>query len=262
MKRLAIIAALATLAVAAPAAAVVTTFASFGPISGANLRFVNSGTGASRANDAVYYTTATPTGTVAGAVSVNFSFLNSALSPFVTNVTSLYRLDAVVAKGSPAQLLGSLLVQGGISGTFSYLTTSAITVSGPGFVTTTYAAGSNLLSGSFSNASILATNGGTSGSSFASGLIGTNISFTSDFLLFAPGSGLDRSTTFTSITAASAVAANGALRSFRTVTGGTYSADPVPRAVSAVPEPANWIMLIAGFALVGVSARRNRAVAA
>jgi hypothetical protein len=30
----------------------------------------------------------------------------------------------------------------------------------------------------------------------------------------------------------------------------------------AVPEPATWAMLLAGFGLVGVSARRRRALAA
>lgn len=265
MKRLAIAAALATLTVAAPAAATVTTFASFSPVGGANLRFVNSGTSAGRANDAVYYTTATPTGTSASAVNVNFSFLNTIISPFVTNATAAYRLDAVVAKNSPVTTLGLLLIQGGVSGAFSYKSTSAITVSGPGLITTTYASGSNLLSGSFSGGQILVSTNGTSGSSFATGIIGTNITFTSDFLSFAPGSGLDRSTTFTSITPISLKGANLALRSFRTVTGGTYSADPQPTALAAapVPEPATWAMLIAGFSLIGLSARRRiRTVAA
>jgi hypothetical protein len=120
-----------------------------------------------------------------------------------------------------------------------------------------------LLSGTFSSASILG--GTTSGSSFASGVFGTTITFTSDFLSFAPGSTLDRSTTFTSITPNLFTATNGALRSFRTVTGGTYSASPTPFALATdpTPEPATWAMLIAGFSLVGVSMRRrNRTVAA
>jgi hypothetical protein len=35
---------------------------------------------------------------------------------------------------------------------------------------------------------------------------------------------------------------------------------PVPGAVGAVPEPASWAMLLAGFGGLGMAARRRRAV--
>lgn len=260
MKYLPLIAAVAGLAFAAPAAAVVTTFATFSAVGGTNVRYVNSGASAARTTDATYYTTATPTSTSVGAVLVDFSFINSALAPSVNSISALYTLNATIAKNTPALVLGTSYIQPGLSGTFSFLTTSDITVSGPGLVTTFYAAGSNLLSGTFSGGSIIASRLGTSGASFASGVSGTNISFTSDFLTFGAGAFLDRSTALTAIAPASFLAANGALRTFRAVSGGQFSADPspIPTATSAVPEPASWAMLITGFSLVGVSMRRRK----
>ncbi len=267
MKPLLFAAALAAVTAASPAAAVLTTFATFSPLGGTNVRFVNSGTSAGRTTDAVYYTTTTPTSSVAGRVDVNFNFINTVLAPFVDNVTASYRLDAVVAKNSPVLTLGTTYIQPGLSGTFSFLSTSAITVTGPGFVTTTYAAGSNLLSGTFTGGSLVASRLGTSGATFASGTIGTNISFTSDFLSFSALSELDRATSLTAISPASFPAANGALRSFRAVTNGQFSADPKPTALAAtvVPEPATWALLMIGFGMVGAAARsrsRNASVAA
>ncbi len=260
MKLIALAAAVATLAAATPAAAVLTTFATYSAVGGANIRFVNSGTSAGRTTDAIYQTTATPTSNALGSVLVNFSFINSLIAPSVSNVSARYMLNAVVAKNSPVLVLGTTYIQQGISGTFSFLSTAPIVVSGPGLITTVYATGSNLLSGSFSGSNLIASRLGTSGATFASGVIGTTISFSSDFLSFDALSLLDRSTSLTAIAPASFPAANGALRTFRAVTGGQFSADPSPTALAAaaVPEPATWTMLLAGFGLVGFSMRRRK----
>jgi hypothetical protein len=264
MKLFALAAALAALTAAAPAAAVLTTFATYSAVGGANIRFANSGTNAGRTTDAVYYTTATPTANTRGSALVNFSFINSPLTPSVTNLSARYTLDAVVARNSALVIAGTTYIQPGISGTFSYLSTAPITVSGAGLITTTYGAGSNLLSGTFNSGSLIASRLGTSGATFASGVLGTTINFTSDFLSFEALSLLDRSTSLTAIAPGSLPATNGALRSFRAVSGGQFSAEPNPTAlaVSPTPEPSVWAMLLSGFGLVGFSLRRRKAVAA
>lgn len=262
MKYLAIAAALASITAATPAAAVLTTFATYSAIGGANVRWVNSGTAATRTSDARLFTTTTPTSTGLGAVNVNFSFINSLLAPSVTNVNAAYTLNAIVSPFTPVVVNGSSYVQPGLSGSFSFITTSAIVVSGPGLTTTFYAAGSNLLSGTFSDAVFAGRRLGSSGAIFVSGLNFTNINFTSDFLSFNNAADLDFSTAMTSIIPGSFPAANGALRTFRAVSGGQFAADPRPIPLSIVPEPATWGMLLAGFSLVGFSMRRRKHIVA
>lgn len=250
-----------TLVATAPAAAVVQTFATFSASTLAkNYRLVNSGNSAHRTEDATVYTTSTGN-SGPGAAKVKFSYLIPALTPFVTDVDALYTLNGTIAKNSPIAAIGPF-DQTGFSGTFSFLTTTAITVSGPGFITHTYAAGSNLLSGVFSGGTIVGNIGGTSGASFASGLSGTTISFTSDFLDFSHVNSLDRATSLTATRApfSKHLGANGALSSFRAVTGGQFSSDPVPivNFTAAVPEPASWALMMVGFGLVGVSVRRRQ----
>lgn len=256
--------AVASLALSAPAHAVVETFATYTAVGGANVRYVNSGNGAGRANDATYFTITNPTDTAPGAVLVNFSFLEPLLAPFVTNVAALYTLNSSFARGNPAVGNPNFTISG-FSGNFSFVTTSAITVSGPGLITTTYAAGSNLLSGTFSGGSLLGTIGGTAAATFTSGPNSPAFTYTSDFLNFKDDATFDRATSLTAINARLAITANGALRNFRAVNSGQFSSDPAPVAAAAslVPEPASWAMLVAGFGLVGASLRRrSRTVAA
>jgi hypothetical protein len=242
-----------------PAHAVVTTFATYSAVGGANVRLVNNGTGQARTSNASIYTTSTPTGTAPGGVLVNFSFLQAALAPFVTNVSAVYTLDAQVPVGAAAINMSGLFLQPGLNGTFSFLSAASILVSGPGLVTTTYAAGSNLLSGSFVGGSFAGS--GTSGSSFASGPVsGGSISFTSDFLDFTGSTVFDRSQSLTAVTPNFAIGANGSLSGFRAVAGGQFSADPEPIITTMVPEPESWALLIAGFGLVGAAARRRRRI--
>jgi hypothetical protein len=251
----------AMLTLEAPALAVTTTFAAWSAVAGTNIRLVNSGAAADRANDAIVYSTTMPTDTAPGSVSVNFSFINSALAPFVTNVSALYNFSGVIAKNSPVTTLpGGIFFQPGLSANFSFLTTSAIMVSGPGFITTTFAAGSNLLSGSFTGGTFVGQ--GTSGSSFASGVPGpSSIQFTSDFLDFSASTLLDRSQSLTAVARPFAIGANGALRGFRGVAGGSFSANPRPTVISQVPEPETWSLMVLGFGLVGAGVRRRRQAA-
>ncbi len=253
-------------AISTPAAAVVVTFATFSATTSANnFRLVNSGNNAARTTDATVYSTATGTATTPGSAPVKFSFLIPQLAPFITDVNALYTLSGSIAKNSPVSSSG-FFIQSGYSGSFSFLTTSAITISGPGFITHTYAAGSNLLSGTFSNGNIVGTIGSTSGSAFASGPSGVNITFTSDFLDFSGSALLDRATSLTAVTSpfSKHSGLNGALNGFRAVTGGQFSSDPVPivNFTAPVPEPGSWALLVVGFGMVGATLRRRSAVAA
>jgi hypothetical protein len=243
---------------AVPAAAVVTTFATYTAIGGSNMLFVNSGTSDARLNDATLFSTSTATAVVPGGVLVNFSFLQPQLAPFVTNVAAIWTFNGFVAKNSPAVDLIGALIQPGVSSTFSLISTSAITVSGAGLTPTTYAAGSNLLSGSFTAGSI--SGQGSAGASFASGVLGSGtISFTSDFLTFANSTSLDRAQSLSAVFPSFAVDANGAFRTYRAVASGQFSSDPSPTiSVPVVPEPESWAMFIAGFGLVGAASRLNR----
>ncbi len=258
----------AALSVAAPANAVVSTFATFSSKTAArDVSFVNSGNSVNRLTDARFFTSLN--GTTASAVAVNFSFLIPSLAPYVTNVTALYTYNATVAKGSPiaSGVSGSPFNQMNLSGSFSFVTTSAITLTGPNFTPHTYAAGSNLLSGTFTAGNIVGTLGGTAGSTFASSVSGGVLVFTSDFLDFTNVVELDRATSLTSVNPKFSKhgGANGALANFRAVVGGQFSSDPVPvvNFIRAVPEPQSWVMMIAGFGMVGFAARRRtRAIAA
>ena len=149
-------------AAAAPAGAAVVTFATFSaPTTIDNFRLVNSGNSSSRTRttDATLYTTATGTATTPGAALVRFSFTQPFISNFIDNVTAAFTYNATIARGTPASVLTGQgfteLAQSGITGSFSFLTTSAITISGPHYTTHTFAAGSNLLSGTFTNATLI-----------------------------------------------------------------------------------------------------------
>lgn len=131
----------------APAQAVLTTFANFTGIdSVSGVRFQNS------APDDVSGTTGSlytidPLTNVPGSRLVSFSFLLPALAATVTNVLASFTLLSSTA--SPAQTFGVFTLQLGLAGGFSFLSTSAITIGG-----TTFAAGSNLLSGTFTDVSV------------------------------------------------------------------------------------------------------------
>jgi hypothetical protein len=258
----------AAIGAAAPASAVVVTFATFSdPTTASNFRLANSGSSASlsRMTDAVLYSTSSATATGPGVALVRFSFTQPFLSDFVTNVTAAFTYNATIARGTPAVAAFGGIVQQGITGSFSFLTTTAITVTGPHFVTHTYQAGSNLLSGTFTNATLFGQGSSAGTSSSTAG--GSVVTFTSDFLNFTPTVERDRGLTLTAInpSLSAHTGLNKALNSFRATAGGQFSSDPAPliNGLAIVPEPGVWMLMVAGFGLVGVSARRRgRAVAA
>jgi hypothetical protein len=253
------VAAIGAAALAAPAAAVtastVEAFASFSPIGNSrNIRWVGTN------SNATFYSIASPSANVAGAVNVKFSFGQSPLANLVSDVVAKFTLNGTVSN-SDAYVTGLNLNQDYVQGSFSFKSTQDITVG-----TVTYLAGANLLSGTFDNASIIGRRNSTAAGLTAS-TPDSSIDYTSDFLSFVPGSNFDFSWSFVSIdprfnaTDSGGLTSgnpNKALRSFRAVVSGQFSADPAP-ITNAIPEPQAWMLLITGFGLVGVSSRRRRA---
>ncbi|MEI6484834.1 MAG: PEPxxWA-CTERM sorting domain-containing protein [Sphingomonadales bacterium] len=238
-------------AMATPAAAVSTTFATFSPKGGgANIRWTNVGGN----RNAAFYTTAKANSTVPGSIQVFFNFLQPGIGDILNNVPALFTLNGSVTN-TAATVSGATLTQSNLAGSFSFLTTAPITVAGIAF-----AKGANLLSGTFTGAEITGNRNGNS-ATFAGSAPGSITSFTSDFLDFVGGAKVDFSFAVSSIAPTlNALPVNGtparALRGFRGVAGGTFSSDPAPS--SFVPEPESWAMLLAGFAMIGVSLRSRR----
>jgi hypothetical protein len=155
---------------------------------------------------------------------------------------------------SSAQQVSGFLIQPNLTGAFSFLSTTALTVG-----STTYAAGSNLLSGSFTDVTIAGQNNASSAAYNGSTGGGAIITYTSDFLTFAPGSDYDLSISLGSLAPLLSATAGQALNSFRAYSTGSFSSEPAPT-VNAVPEPAVWGLMIVGFGLIGVQSRRRTGI--
>ncbi|KPF74662.1 hypothetical protein IP88_07745, partial [alpha proteobacterium AAP81b] len=100
---------------AAPASAVVTTFASFGPgAGGANVYFLNAGSN----SNAVFFTTAANNTTTAAARGVTFTFLQGAFNN-VGPVNANWSLNGTVTNTN-ATVNGTTITQTNIAGSFSF----------------------------------------------------------------------------------------------------------------------------------------------
>lgn len=243
-----------TLIAVAPSSAAVVDFGQFSSIGNTrNFRWIGNG------SNATFYTTSTASATSAGVTRVSFSYTQDALAPFAQNLFADLLINGTVTNTN-ATINGMDIVQSNITGTFSLILANL-----PGNTITvgnnpTFGAGTNLISGDFSNVTLsgrrnLTLLGGT----------GSGTNFTSGVLSFDQGSSFEVLLGISSITpgvnatnAANAVtgAPNKALRSFRGRIGATFSSDPAAITPS-VPEPASWMLMIAGFGMVGVSARRR-----
>lgn len=247
----------AGLAGAPPAAAVtIASFSAGG--AGSNLRFVNNGTGApdqaSSGSGGRLYATATATGQSPGFAAVTFRFLDGPLAS-LGPVAAWFQLDA--ATTVPAALANGQVSQGGLNGMLRFTNRSALTLG-----TTTHAAGTELLRADFTGAVLSGTLGGTTATLGTTA--GTSVSLSSALADFSNARDLGFSLSVSSLLSPLFVAGSGtaqspyrALRSFRAVAGGQVEASNSV-AVSAVPEPETWAMLVAGLALVGLQQRRPR----
>lgn len=247
----------AAFAVAAPASATETTFASFSPVgSNPNVHLTNAGNASGRLNDGSFVSgvpTALP-------VQVKFSFLLPGISDFVTDVAATYTLTATVAKNTPAISAAGFLIQPGVGGSMSFISNTAILVTGPGFTPHNYAAGSNLLTVVFNGAAL---SGQASGHnlSFTDGTLGGGtVTFTSDFLDFSNTVNRDFALSLTSLSpvVSAATGANKSLKSFTGSIGGQFASDPAAFVNGAVPEPATWAMMLLGLLGIGAGLRGRR----
>lgn len=230
--------------------AAITTFAQFSAITSApNVRWVNNGTTTSNGTGGRFYTTTNGTATAPGAVAVKFDYLAPILAP-LGQINANFFMDITVAN-TPATASGANRIQDIPSGGFSFTSTQSFTVG-----STFYAAGSNLLTGTFTSGQIFGTQ--TSGSFSGNSVDGTLI-YTSDVLDFTNTISRDYSMSLTSITPSlfrGTVPTARALRTFRALATGSFSSDPAP-IVNAIPEPQIWGLMVVGFGLVGVQVRRR-----
>lgn len=251
MRRFSLVAAtllVGAVSLSAPASAVVVTFATYNQVgSGANLRWVRAPGGVG----GQLFTISSPNSGSAGAVRVNFSFLQPVLAA-LGQIAADFSLNSVVASNNAAQQIGPFVAQDGLNGSFSFTSIAPFQIG-----QTFYAAGANLLSGSFTNALMVGGSGGTAGVASASEGAGSIISFTSDFLNFS-GPNHNFAISLNSITQALFANPGKSLNGFKTSSNGAFSADPATL-TATIPEPAGWALMIGGFALVGIGLRRRRA---
>jgi hypothetical protein len=264
-KALAGLAVVSLVTVAAPAHAVITAFATFSPLAAdvqanpaySNMRWVNNGNGSNGTGGSVFSVGSSSVTAPAASRNVNFSFLVPGLSPVATNITAVMTWNGSTNPVELATLTGpTLLTQGGINGTFSFISTSAITVN-----TTVYAAGSNLLSGTFGDATIIGNQGGSTADFDADTTIGQTLTFTSDFIDFSGTTNSAFALDLANIRSTLSALLVGqppttALRTFRTAAGGEFGAEG-DLIVNGIPEPQTWGLMVVGFGMIGMQVRRR-----
>lgn len=251
-------AAVLAMGLATGASAGVTTFATFSALGGDNFDFQNASAQNTSA-DSSFFSIPTSGSTTAGTAQVDFSFINlgtvddSAVKNVVANLTW------TSSSSTAAQTAFGQAIQPGVGGQFVITSTTSIALDGK-----TYAAGSVLLAGTFTGGTLSGAVGSTSGGFDVANGSGGTLTFTSDFLKFAPSASLGSALNFTSgITPAgqglnSLGFGSDALESFNMDAGGSFSSVPLP---NSVPEPASWAMLLLGMGLIGGVLRRRPGLA-
>jgi hypothetical protein len=188
-------------------------------------------------------------GSSLGSPTVTFNFLDTSL--YLNNLSAKFTLTGTAPSGNPAS---NAVLQPGIGtaaapGSFSFIYTGPNT----SFMGKNYVSGvTNLLSGVYTLAQI--SGSGTSGSFHDSDTIGT-LSFTSDIITNLPTAVTqDFSLSLVSINPKLGYTPGQSLNSFKSGATGIFSA-------GFVPEPATWAMMIVGFGMLGLAARRRRSLA-
>lgn len=227
------------------ASAVVKTFATVATDARAsNTLWTQDGSGGALVS------TSTDTATTLGAAAVRFTFINTPELAAISNISALFTINATAPAGNPASSVGAFLVQGGLNGSFSFISTSAITIGD-----TTFATGSNLLTGIFTGGSITGLANGTVAS-----LTAGSVTYLSDFIDLTGVTSSSFAIALNNATPAITATSGNALDGFRARATGSFSSDGLP--IGAVPEPTSWMMMILGFGLAGTMLRRPRTAAA
>ena len=232
--------AVAAVSVATPSqAGTVTTFAQYFEQKGvgADMRWVNKG------SSGELMTISSPGSTTLGATKVDFTFLNDAFG----SIKATLVLDATTSSAATGNL-----DQGGLTGSFDFVSTQAFT-----FGSTNYAAGTDLLKATFFNLSDLTgKTGGSSGGFAGSTGSGSSVLYSSGVAGALPaGPERDFSFTLTQIAPGLGYAPGHVLNGFTAASTGSFSA-------GGVPEPATWGLMITGFGMLGLVARRQRRMGA
>jgi len=187
------------------------------------------------------------TGATASPIAVHFDFLDPSLSG-LGFLPAAFTLDASTVATPAINNGGGLFTQTNVGGTFSFIYTGPTqTVGG---VTLTQNV-TNLLSGVFSGAWIQGIGG--SGSANRSAPVGS-LTYTSDLEHFAHLTAGTQEFAFNLLTVSPGfgASAGSSLNSFTADGGGNFSFS------GAVPEPAAWAFMIAGFSLAGAMLRSRR----
>lgn len=220
--------------IAAPAAAVTTTFATFSAISSTpSVEFVGSGSGAG----------------VVSSVSqpVTFRLLDPNGGPDFADFDATFNLVANTSGGTVAGGIGIAPVT---SGTFSFVSATPVTFAG--------STGTNFLSGTFNGGAFTALIGGST-ASYGNSTPPNTVNFTSSFLDFTEST--ERGLVFgiSGINPLISAASFGAgPANFAGTIVGSFSADVFAgNELPVVPEPATWALMIGGFGMVGGAMRRR-----
>jgi hypothetical protein len=234
---------------AVPASATIASIAVYNQvITGSTMRWLRApaGTGGD------LYTISSSNASAPGAATVNFSFLNPTLNALGALAATL---TVNATSSQPAVPISSFLTEQGLTGTFAftYAGSTPLVVG-----QTSYAPGANLLSGTFTNGTIVGATGGRAGTFSASTGAGSVITMVSDFLDLSAAGNHDLTIGLSSMTAPlGASSAQSALNTFRAATGGSFSSDSA-LVTAAIPEPASWALMVTGFGALGVAVRRRR----
>ena len=246
-----IVAAAAGLSLAAPAAAVITTYAQYQQVQGSQklIRYARVGSGNGTGNR--IHSTTTASSTALGASAVNFQFTIPTPPELSGSLAARMTLDASTTQkiSAASNLTGSARTQSGFNGFVEFRLVSPVMWQG--------SSKDLLLRLDFTNAMISTTQNSTQLNFGGSNGGGTTITASSDFLNYGNVMLHDFGYSVVALNPAFLGNNNTYGRTVRGSATGNFSSDPAPFIL--VPEPATWAMMIAGFGLVGASLRRRSA---
>lgn len=215
----------------------ITAFASFIPDNSVpNIEFTGTGAGAGTLTS-----TAAP---------VTFRFLDS-LGLGNTSFSALLNLAITTTDGSVVAggTLGVLPVS---SGTISFTSLGPVMFNGQ--------TGTNLLTATFSGGFVTGQIGGST-ANYGNSEPPRTVTFTSDFLDFSSSTARDLALAIAAINPLlDADSVFGGVANFSGTVAGNFGVDGSVGIPGAIPEPGTWLLMVAGFGLIGSAMRRRSSV--